>query len=305
MTTANVNAQPTLVVMAAGMGNRFGGLKQMAGMGPSGETLLDYSVFDALRAGFARAVFVIRREMEADFRALAAARFGRRIAYDLAFQELVDLPAGYSLPDGRTKPWGTTHAVLTAAKLIDGPFAVINADDFYGAASYRALIDHWGSGSRDAALVGFMLRQTLSDHGSVSRALCTTNAAGMLEEIVEQTQIERSGHGATTRNADGSMRQLTGDETASLNMWGFPPTIFPLLRESFAHFLAGHATDLKAECYLPNSVHELITRGRMRVRVLHTDSSWFGVTYKEDLEKVRANLRSLVDGGVYPENLWA
>lgn len=291
--------------MAAGMGHRFGGLKQMAAMGPSGETLLDYSVFDALRAGFTRAVFVIRREMEENFRTLAETRFGRRIAYDLAFQELAELPVGYALPAGRTKPWGTTHAVLAAAKLIDGPCAVINADDFYGAASYQALAEDWRSGSRVAALVGFTLRQTLSDHGSVSRALCTTDAAGMLEEIVEQTQIERTGHGAITRNADGSTRPLTGDETASLNMWGFPAEIFPLLAESFTRFLAGHAADLKAECYLPNSVHELITRGRMKVRVLHTDSTWFGVTYKEDLEKVRANLRKLVDDGVYPENLWA
>ncbi len=297
--------KPTLLVMAAGMGNRFGGLKQMVAMGPSGETLLDYSVYDALRAGFTRAVFIIRKEMEADFRAIADARFGQRIQYDLAFQEMTDLPAGYSVPEGRTKPWGTTQAVLSAAHLIHGPFAVINADDFYGAASYQALSDHWRSGSQDAALLGFILRNTLSEYGSVARALCGINADGMLTEIVEQTSIVRSGNGATIRLEDGSERHLSGDETVSMNMWGFTPDIFPLLVESFERFLSKNAKDLKAENYLPNSVHELIQAGQLQVYVLNTQSEWFGVTYKEDLTRVQSSLRRKVETGAYPENLWA
>lgn len=297
--------QPTLLVMAAGMGNRFGGLKQMAAMGPSGETLLDYSVYDALRAGFTRAVFIIRKEMEADFRAIADARFGRHIQYDLAFQEMTDLPAGYAVPEGRTKPWGTTQAVLSAAHLIHGHFAVINADDFYGAASYQALSDHWRTGSQNAALLGFTLRNTLSEHGSVARALCGVNSDGLLTEIVEQMHIERSGNGATIRLDDGSERHLTGDETVSMNMWGFTTAIFPLLAESFELFLRRNAGDLKAECYLPNSVHELIAAGQVQVCVLNTGTEWFGVTYKEDLSRVQASLRKMVEAGAYPENLWA
>jgi dTDP-glucose pyrophosphorylase len=296
--------EPTLLVMAAGMGNRYGGLKQMAAMGPSGETLLDYSVYDALRAGFTRAVFIIRKAMEADFRAIADARFGPHIQYDLAFQEIADLPTRYTVPEGRTKPWGTTQAVLSAAHLISGNFAVINADDFYGAASYQALSDHWRSGSQDAALLGFTLRNTLSENGSVARALCGISADGMLNEIVEQTSIERFGNGATVRLDDGSAQPLTGDETVSMNMWGFPPSIFPLLAEAFERFLSRSADDLKAECYLPNSVHELIAAGQLHVCVLNTHSEWFGVTYKEDLAKVQASLRRKVEAGAYPEKLW-
>lgn len=291
--------------MAAGMGNRFGGLKQMAPMGPGGETLLDYSVYDALRAGFTRAVFVIRKEMEADFRAIAEARFGKHIQYDLAFQEMADLPAGFTVPEGRTKPWGTTQAVLAAAHLIHGPFAVINADDFYGAASYHALREHWNSGSHDAALVGFTLRNTLSEHGAVARALCGINAQGLLTEIVEQSRIERENKGAVVHLDDGNRRHLTGDEIISMNMWGFHPGIFPLLAACFEGFLGNSAGDLKAECYLPNTVHELIAAGQLVVRVLHTRSEWFGVTYKEDLARVRSSLKRMVEAGAYPEDLWA
>jgi UTP-glucose-1-phosphate uridylyltransferase len=296
---------PTLLVMAAGMGNRYGGLKQMDPMGPSGETLLDYSVFDALRAGFRKVVFIIRREMEADFRALVESRFARYIQVEFAFQALENLPSGYTVPEGRTKPWGTTHAVLSAAKVIHEPFAVINADDFYGAESYQALAEHWQSGTNEAVLVGFVLRRTLSDHGSVSRGVCSVSKNGYLAEIIERIKIVREGDHALIQEADGSTIPLTGDELVSMNMMGYSPEIFPKLEESFDRFLSRRVTDEKAECLLPTTVNELVTSGRMKMRVVPSHGEWFGVTYREDRERVQASLNRLIQSGAYPQNLWA
>jgi len=301
----NSNNVPTLLVMAAGMGNRYGGLKQMDPMGPSGETLLDYSVYDALGAGFGKVVFIIRREMETAFRSLVEARFARNIQVEYAFQELHNLPDGFTAPEGRTKPWGTTHAVLAAAEIIHEPFAVINADDFYGAESYRTLFAHWQSGTSDAALAGFVLRNTLSEFGSVSRGVCSVNKENYLDQIVERKKIIKEGQHALIQEADGSTIPLSGDELVSMNMMGFLPEIFPKLEESFTHFLQENVSGEGTECLLPTTVNELVTHSRLKMRVLRTHGDWFGVTYREDREQVQASLNRLIQSGAYPENLWA
>ena len=296
---------PTLLVLAAGMGSRYGGLKQIDPVGPSGEAILDYSVYDAMRAGFGRVVFLIRHSIEEAFRETVGARYAGQIPVEYAFQELEDLPAGFSVPEGRTKPWGTTQAVLCAAGAIDGPFAVINADDFYGSASYRALADHLQTGTRDFAMVGFVLRKTLSAFGSVARGVCSVDEAGMLRTVVEHTKIEQAGAGARSIQADGSTVALTGDELVSMNMWGFTPTVFAALRGDFERFLREQGGEQKSECYLPNSVNTLVGAGAARVRVLSSPDAWFGVTYREDRESVVARIGELVKAGAYPERLWS
>ena len=295
----------TLIVLAAGMGSRYGGLKQMDPVGPSGETILEYSVFDAVHAGFGKAVFVIRREFERPFREMAAERFQGRIAVEYAFQDLADLPRGFIVPAWRTKPWGTTHAVLAAQAAVSTPFAVINADDFYGAESYRALARHLAAGSGEYAMVGFRLRETLSDSGAVARGLCSVDLDGLLESIVELTTVERCGEGARSTDPAGSVTVFTGNETVSMNMWAVTPEVFDQLREQFERFLERQGGDVKAECYLPNTVNELIRRGQTRVRVLDTSAHWFGVTYREDRAKVLEEIRRLVASGAYPARLWA
>jgi len=317
----------TLVVLAAGMGNRYGGLKQMDPVGPGGETILEYSVFDAVRAGFGRAVFVIRREFEGAFREMAAERFGERIAVEFTFQELGDLPDRFSLPPGRTKPWGTTQAVLAAEGAVGTPFAVINADDFYGAESFEVLarhLDMYGGADREKdpgasaadgtvqfartgeyAMVGFRLRETLSDSGAVARGLCRVGEDGLLESIIELTSVEREGASAKSTDRAGQVTTLTGDETVSMNMWGFTPAVFGQLREQFEHFLETRGGDVNAECYLPNTVNEMIRTGQARVRVLKTGARWFGVTYRVDRAQVVEETRRLVASGAYPARLWA
>lgn len=295
---------PALLVLAAGMGNRYGGLKQIDPVGPGGETIIDYSAYDALRAGFGRLVFVIRRDIEQPFRQNVGARFERRCAVDYVFQELDDLPAGFQLPAGRTKPWGTAHAILTAAGVIHQPFAVINADDFYGAESFRLLAEHLQSGSPDYAMVGFILRNTLSRFGSVSRGVTRVSESGYLEEIVELTRVEPDGEHARNTGDAGHVTPLTGDEQVSMNMWGFTPAVFAELRELFVRFLEGNASNLRSEFYIPTAIHELMAAGRARVRVLRTRESWFGVTYREDHPRVAESIRSLIRDGRYPERLW-
>lgn len=295
---------PTLLVLAAGMGSRYGGLKQIDPVGPSGEAILDYSVYDAMRAGFGRVVFLIRHSIEEAFRETVGVRYAGQIPVDYAFQELEDLPSGFVAPEGRTKPWGTTQAVLCAAGAIDGPFAVINADDFYGAASYRALAEHLQRGTEEFAMVGFVLRKTLSAFGSVARGICAVEDSGLLRTVVEHTKIEPEGDAAKSIQADGSVVALTGDELVSMNMWGFTPQLFPALREDFERFLRESGGELKSECYLPNSVNALVGAGAARVRVLSSPDAWFGVTYREDRESVVARIAELVRSGAYPERLW-
>jgi NDP-sugar pyrophosphorylase family protein len=294
---------PTLLILAAGMGSRYGGLKQIDPVGPGGETIIDYSIYDALRAGFSKIVFVIRKDIEQSFREMVGARFEKRVAVEYVFQELDKLPAGFSEPAGRTKPWGTTHAILMAADTIHEPFAVINADDFYGAEGYRVLAQHLQSAA-DYAMVGFVLRNTLSDFGAVARGVCRVSGDNFLEDVVELTKIERDGEHAKNSDAAGSVTRLTGDELVSMNMWGFTPQIFGQLQERFQIFLERSRSDMQSESYIPSTVNELIASGQAQVKVLHTHDSWFGVTYREDRSHVVESIGRLIRDGYYPKRLW-
>ena len=297
----------TLVVLAAGMGSRYGGLKQIDPMGPSGETILDYSVFDALRAGFSKVVFIIRPDFEADFRNNVSSKFEHLVDVEYAFQTLDKLPSGWSVPAGREKPWGTTHAILCAADVVKENFAVINADDFYGQESYAVLNDELSgvdSLANTFSMVGFTLRNTLSDHGSVARGVCTTNENGLLTHIDEMTNLSREGSGAVYTREDGSVLNLTGDEPVSMNMWGFTPRLFDHLDRVFQEFLRTSGTELKSECFIPLTVGQLITEKHVTCKVLRSNSTWFGVTYKEDKEIVQGSIAALVKKGKYPQSLW-
>ena len=297
--------KPTLLVLAAGMGSRYGGLKQIDPVGPDRETIIDYSIYDALRAGFGKLVFVIRHDIEAPFKQIIGARFEKRMAVEYVFQELDKLPPGFSVPPGRTKPWGTTQAILMAADVIHEPFAAINADDFYGAASFRVLAEHLRSGSADYAMVGFILRNTLSEFGSVARGACRVGADGYLQGIAELTKIEKDGNDAKYTDAAGILHRLGGNETVSMNMWGFTPALFAQLREEFIAFLQKSGKDEKTECYIPLVVNNLTSTGRARCKVLRTTDAWFGVTYREDRPRVIESVRTLITRGEYPEKLWA
>ncbi|MGA2174663.1 MAG: sugar phosphate nucleotidyltransferase [Verrucomicrobiota bacterium] len=296
--------KPTLLVLAAGMGSRYGGLKQMDPVGPSGETIIDYSIYDALRAGFGRLVFVIRKDIEEQFKEFVGTRFEKHIAVEYVFQELDKLPPGFSVPPGRAKPWGTAHAVLMAADAVREPFAAINADDFYGPQSYRLLAQHLQSGSADQAMVGFTLRNTLSDFGSVARGICQLDNRDYLRTVVELTKIERDGAGAKNTDAAGQITKLTGDEVVSMNFWGFTPTVFVQLKARFAEFLKNNSSHLKSEYYIPSAVNESVIGGQWRVKVLRTNDSWFGVTYREDRPRAIESIRTRIASGDYPEKLW-
>ena len=295
---------PTLLVLAAGIGSRYGGLKQIDPVGSGGETIIDYSVYDALRAGFGKLVFVIRKDIEQAFREIVGARFEKRIAVEYVFQELDALPPGFHVPAGRTRPWGTTHAILVAGSAIHEPFAVINADDFYGAQGFRLLAQHLQSGTDDYAMVGFVLRNTLSEFGTVARGVSRVDSSGFLESVVELLKVERDGVHAKNTDPAGEVTHLTGDEVVSMNMWGFTPRIFEQLREDFQKFLEHSGSDLRAECFIPHTVTHYISAGRARVKVLPTNDSWFGVTYREDHPRVVASVRGLIQSGYYPERLW-
>jgi hypothetical protein len=295
---------PTLLVLAAGIGNRYGGLKQIYPVGPHGETIIDYSIYDALRAGFGKVVFVIRKDIDNVFKHAVGARFERHIAVEYVFQELDKLPPGFSVPVGRSRPWGTLHAVLMAADTINEPFAVINADDFYGSEGYRVLAQHLQKGTMDYAMVGFFLRNTLSDFGVVSRGVCRVDGDDFLQGVVELTNIERDGAHARNTDSSGRIATLSGDEVVSMNMWGFTPHVFGQFGEHFQRFLRSSRPDIKSESYLPSTVNELVLEGQARVKVLRTNDSWAGVTYREDRPRVVETIRCLVDRGDYPSRLW-
>ncbi|HSY42429.1 MAG TPA: sugar phosphate nucleotidyltransferase [Candidatus Acidoferrum sp.] len=297
-------AQPTLLILAAGMGSRYGGLKQIDPVGPGGETIMDYSIYDALRAGFEKLVFVIRRDIEAPFRQTIGARFEKRIPVQYVFQEMSELPAGFSVPPGRTKPWGTGHAILMADKVIKEPFAAINADDFYGANSFRVLAEHLRRGGEDYAMVGFELRNTLSEFGSVARGVCRMANNDYLESVTELTKIEKEGTGAKYTDAAGAVQALSGQETVSMNFWGFTPAVFQQLRELFVKFLEKSQREEKSEFYIPMAVGELVQMKRARCKALRTADSWFGVTYREDRPRTVESIRQLIAHGDYPEKLW-
>lgn len=302
-------SKPTLLILAAGMGSRYGGLKQLDPMGPHGETVLDYSVFDALRGGFGKVVFVIRRDFEEEFKTKVGSRFDQKVPVEYAFQDLHSLPEGFSVPEGRVKPWGTTHAVLAAEANIHEPFAMINADDFYGHDAFAKLAANLQTlkpenGKAHYSMVGFQLKKTLSDNGSVARGVCTSKD-GKLESVTEMTKIFGTETGARNEEDPNNIVELTGNELVSMNFWGFTPDLFPQLHEAFHEFLTQHGKDPKSECYVPKVVDILIKTGKADVEVLETSSSWFGVTYPEDKEVVVGSIKKLTDAGEYPSPLWA
>ncbi|MHC5108379.1 MAG: sugar phosphate nucleotidyltransferase [Planctomycetota bacterium] len=300
--------KPTLIILAAGMGSRYGKLKQFEQVGPGGETIMDYAVYDAVRGGFGKIVFVIRADMKAEFTAAVCEKYEQRIPVACALQEPDGLPAGYAIPRGRTKPWGTGHAVLSAATMVDGPFAVVNADDFYGAQAYGAL----GTFLRQEnvnplpayALVGYALRDTLSDAGGVNRGHCRRSPDGWLEHITEITDIHREGeHGRITKEL-GPDLILDGSELVSMNAWGFQPVVFEQLRQLFEEFLESNHNSPTAEFYLPSAVEKLVQDKRVRVKVLTTSDEWFGITFAEDKPRVVKSIGDLIERGVYPRHLW-
>ena len=299
--------KPTLLVLAAGMGSRYGSLKQMDGVGPNGEAIIDYSVFDAIRAGFGKVVFVIRHSFEADFKEVFnAERFGHKIEVEYVFQELDYLPEGFTLPEGRVKPWGTNHAVMMAAKAINEPFAVINADDFYGRTAYVTIGDYLkelaGSEGR-YCMVGYQVSKTLSENGTVSRGVCTVDDEGNLRGMVERTQIERV-NGTIVFHDGGADEPLAEDTPVSMNLFGFTPDYFRHSEAYFKEFLPANIDNLKAEFFIPLMVNKVISEGTASMRVLKTTSDWFGVTYKEDKPMLVAKIEELIAAGEYPRNLW-
>ena len=295
--------------MAAGIGSRYGGLKQIDPIGPHGEIILDYSVFDALRAGFARVVFVIRREIEATFREKIGRAVEARVATTYVHQELGDLPTGHTLPAGRIKPWGTAHAVLCAAEEVPGSFAAINADDFYGADAFKVLGDYLRTatdrnGVGDYALVGYPLAHTLSEHGHVSRGVCTVAPDGALTDITERTHVQRFPEGVQYSVDGEHWNTIAAESRVSMNMWGFTHGFFDRLRGAFRAFLDEHGFELNAECYLPSVVSQEISAGRARVAVLPTEERWFGVTYQEDRAVAERAIQELIEQGRYPTRVW-
>jgi NDP-sugar pyrophosphorylase family protein len=291
--------KPTLLILAAGKGSRYGGLKQLDPVGPDGATIMDYSIYDAARAGFGKVVFVIRRDFAPQFEREIGARTARHLPVDYAYQELADVPAGFSVPADRQKPWGTGHAVRSARSVINEPFASINADDFYGRDAFERMARHLERGP-DVALVGYRLRATLSDHGGVARGVCELDANGALRTVREYLTIERRGDGALDR---ASGRALTGDELVSMNFWGFAPSIFAVLDQAFANFMRAEGGRPEAEFLLPAVVDELVRRQAARVLVLPSDEAWFGVTYPADRAGVVAKLAELTAAGAYPRSL--
>ena len=299
--------KPTLLVLAAGMGSRYGSLKQMDGVGPNGEAIIDYSVYDAIRAGFGKVVFVIRHSFEADFKEVFnAERFGHKIEVEYVFQELDYLPEGFTLPEGRVKPWGTNHAVMMAAKAINEPFAVINADDFYGRTAYATIGDYL-KGLADSegryCMVGYQVSKTLSENGTVSRGVCTVDEEGNLRGMVERTQIERV-DGTIVFHDGGADEPLAEDTPVSMNLFGFTPDYFRHSEAYFKEFLPANIDNLKAEFFIPLMVNKVINEGTATMRVLKTTSDWFGVTYKEDKPMLMAKIEELIAAGEYPRNLW-
>ena len=289
----------SLLVMAAGMGSRYGGLKQLDAVGPSGETIIDYSVYDAIQARFNKVVFIIRKDFEDEFKLQVTDKYSGKIQVEFAFQDLHDLPDGFTCPEGRNKPWGTGHAILAAADLIHEPFVAINGDDFYGRESFKVVADYYLSGADDFSMVAFQLDKTLSTFGGVTRGLCTVKE-GKLDTVIETGELQRTEQGVTSdRNI-----KLDGSEPVSMNVWGFTPVLFKYLKDMFVEFLNDEGNELKSEYLIPSVVNDLIKSGREDVHVLRSASSWFGVTYKDDRPFVMGEIQKLIDRGTYPKQLF-
>ena len=303
-------SKPTLVVMAAGMGSRYGGLKQIDPIDAQGNVIIDFSIYDAIKAGFSKIVFVIKHAIEKEFKEVIGDRISQFIDVEYVYQELDKLPEGYSIPEGRTKPWGTAHAILCCKDVIDGPFAVINSDDYYGPTAYKLVYDHLVKEDKEdkfgIALIGYILRNTLTDNGYVSRGICEVKN-GKLIDIKERTQIEMDGDDAKyTEDGGNTYTALSGDAIASMNMWGFSKEFLNELEKRFPVFLDTTAKEnpLKSEFYLPMAVDSLLSDGLASVDVYTAPDKWYGVTYAEDKPKVAEGIQSLKDKGVYPEKLW-
>jgi len=301
--------KPTLLVLAAGMGSRYGGLKQMDEFGPTGETIIDYSIYDAINAGFGKVVFIIRESFRSEFEAFFKGKFEDKIAIEFVAQDLHNLPAGYSVPDGREKPWGTGHAVWVAKDVIHEPFAVINADDYYGKESYQTLVDFFVSlpeGEQNIyALIGYFLKNTLSDHGTVNRGVCSSDADGHLLTIEECTKIKRDDDNFVRYPKSDSYRAFVSEDAlVSMNMFGFMPSYFDYCETSFKDFLDKNINVPKSEFYIPTLLDQLIKNNTIKVKVLSSVANWFGVTYKDDKPIVIEKLNKLIDEGVYPRKLW-
>lgn len=295
----------TLLVLAAGMGSRYGGLKQMDEIGPSGESIIDYSVYDAIRAGFEKVVFVIRHSFADQFKARFEPRLKGKIEYEFVYQELDYLPEGFSVPEGREKPWGTGHAILMAQNAINTPFAIINADDFYGREAYAQVSEFLktSKAGNEYAMVGYALSNTLSEHGTVSRGVCQTDAKGNLVSLIERTKIGYEGSKVYYFEESGKT-ELTGAEPVSMNFWAFKPDFFGQLQNEFLDFLKAKGGELKSEFYFNAVVDKFIKQGLVTTKVINTPSKWFGVTYQEDKPAVKQSLNDLISTGVYPSNLW-
>ncbi len=300
--------KPTLFLLAAGMGSRYGGLKQLDGLGPHGETIMDYSVFDAMRAGFGKVVFVIREDFAEDFKNIVLKKYEDRIPCEVCYQALDKLPEGFSVPEGRTKPWGTNHAVLMAKDLIKEPFAVINADDFYGKEAFEVMAKFLtqvdGQNNR-YCMAGYRIGNTLSEHGSVNRGVCQTDLDGNLTDVVERINIKRNEAGVISfEDENGALVELDEKTPVSMNMWGFTPEYFQYSEEGFIAFLKEHGQEMKSEYFIPTLVNDLIVAGTATCEVLDTTAKWFGVTYAEDRPAVVAKIRELIDNEVYPQKLF-
>ena len=300
--------KPTLFVLAAGMGSRYGGLKQIDGLGPGGATIMDYSIYDAARAGFGKIVFVIRHTFEEDFRTKVVNKYQGKIPVEIVFQEIEYLPEGFECPADRVKPWGTNHAVMMGKDVIKEPFAVINADDFYGKESYQILAD-WlinkASSTNKQCMVGYRVGNTLSESGAVARGICEKDDSNLLTTVVERTHILRDTDGQIKfKDENGDMIAVEENAPVSMNMWGFTPDYFNYSDEAFKDFLKNNSGNLKSEFYIPFVVNNLIVDGKATCEVLDTPSKWFGVTYAEDRQSVVDKIENLVKAGVYPEKLW-
>lgn len=298
--------KPTLLILAAGIGSRYGGFKQIDKVGPSGETIMDYSIYDALKADFVKIVFVISQDIEKEFNEVILPRFSDKVEVDYVLQEINMVPTGIRPTNERKKPWGTGHAVLVAVDKINEPFAVINADDFYGRNSFRILADYLvSSGSKkDFCMVGYQLDKTLSEYGHVARGVCKTDPDNFLNVVTERTNIEKLNDKIFFTEKDGQQVELTGKEIVSMNLWGFKPSIFCYMENYFRKFIQENSDNPKAEFFIPIMITELIQNKQARIKVLESGDKWFGVTYREDKPAVVRRLKELIDQGLYPESLW-
>jgi dTDP-glucose pyrophosphorylase len=298
--------KPTLLVLAAGMGSRYGGNKQLDTVGPSGETIIDYSIYDAIRAGFGKIVFVIRRDIEDQVKERFVDRLKGKIEVKYVFQEITNLPEGVKVAPDRAKPWGTSHAILVTEKAINEPFGVINADDYYGVDSFRILRDFLVNDKdpNNYCIVGYKMKNTLSDHGHVNRGVCRVGADGLLQNIVETRQIEKTSFGAQAPAADGTTEKFTGEEVVSMNLWGFKPTCYDFLGKEFRNFINEKGMDLKSELDIPTSIDKFVKSGQVKIQILMSNERWFGVTYREDKPFVVDSINKMIAAGVYPSDIY-